>query len=237
MEKSRSEIHYAEQTPTKRHMLRTTEANAVQRILIELYGVSIALLFYFLTLFGVVYSRIRVHGREHIPLDSPVVFCCWHESVLMAHGAFYPSYRHRLTGRKIAWMVHPAWIFHCTTTYLKLMGVSHVAFGTKGQSGRRAADQLVDLLSAGISVFMIPDGPVPGPPRQLKKGVLHVAMQSGAPVVPIRFSVRRCLRLWQWDRKFYPTPFCRIDVHIGEPLRVTENNFEQRLVDINRALG
>ena len=219
-------------------MLRTAEANPIQRVLIEIYGLSVGLLLFSWGSFLHLFSRIRMRGREHIPVDTPAIFCCWHGTMILAHNAFYPSYPRKLAGRPMGWMFHPAWIFHGFVRFIQLMGVRHVAIGTSGQGGRAAADELVSLLKSGCSIFLCPDGPMPGPPRQLKKGALHMALQAGVPIVPLRFTARGCYRLWwDWDNKYFPLPFCRIDGEIAPPIRVTEATFAACAEELQRALG
>ncbi len=223
--------------PPKRRMLRTRDAPLPLRLLIEVYGFSLALFLWFVTGFLWLFARIRVHGKENVPEEGPVIFCWWHEALALGNGCFFPSFARRLTGRPTGWMLHPGWIFHGFYIYMRLMGVREMASGTQGQTGREAADRLVALLRAGGSVILIPDGPVPGPPRKLKKGVLHMALQSGAPIVPVRFSVSGFFRFRGWDRKFFPLPFCRLEAHIGRPHAVNETNFQMAERAVAEALG
>ncbi|MDH4247136.1 MAG: hypothetical protein OEW39_04905 [Deltaproteobacteria bacterium] len=138
----------------------------------------------------------------------------------------------------MGYMAHPAWIFHGFVRFMQFVGIRHVAIGTTGQGGRAAADELVACIKSGYSVFLLPDAPQPGPPRQLKKGVLHMALQSGAPIIPLRFTARGCFRFWwDWDNKYFPLPFCRINGVFAPPIRVTEATFEGCAEELQRALG
>lgn len=55
--------------------------------------------------------------------------------------------------------------------------------------------------------------------------MLHIALESGVPVVPVRFEAQPAVRLRSWDSKRVPLPFARIHVVFGEPLTVTRDNF------------
>lgn len=122
-------------------------------------------------------------------------------------------------------MQHPAAYMKPVHLALRLMGV-RVLLGSGGEEGQKAAATLVRLLRQGWSTAISPDGPS-GPAHVLKKGVLHIARESEVPVVPVRFQVRPAVRLRSWDRKPVPLPFARIRVVFGEPITVTEENFEE----------
>jgi len=105
---------------------------------------------------------------------------------------------------------------------LKLMGI-RVLLGSGGEEGRKAANDLVDSLRKGWSTVISPDGPQ----GVLKKGVLHIALQSGVPILPVRFIAPRAFTLPSWDKKPLPLPLSRVTVVLGEPITVNESNFEE----------
>ncbi|MGH8236857.1 MAG: hypothetical protein ACREXP_07510 [Steroidobacteraceae bacterium] len=60
-------------------------------------------------------------------------------------------------------------------------------------------------------------------------GVGHIAVQSGAPIVPLRFTLSRALKLPTWDRERLPLPFSTITVRFGAPIFVDESNFDDAI--------
>ena len=70
-----------------------------------------------------------------------------------------------------------------------------------------------------------PDGPN-GPAFVLKRGILHLSLQSNVPIVPLRFSSSSYRELKTWDRKTFARLFSTIEMKIGEPIYVTSDNFE-----------
>jgi lysophospholipid acyltransferase (LPLAT)-like uncharacterized protein len=122
-------------------------------------------------------------------------------------------------------MQHPAAYMKPVHIGLRLMGI-RILLGSGGEEGRKAARELVELLSKGWWTVISPDGPY-GPEGVLKKGVLHIAMHSRAPILPVQFIASRTFVLPSWDRKLLPLPFSRITVVIGEPIKVTEVNFDR----------
>ena len=100
----------------------------------------------------------------------------------------------------------------------RLMGLKPLLLGSSGEEGRRAADELARVVHRGSSATISPDGPY-GPPRILKKGILHVALKSGVPIVPLTITPSRYIMWPSWDSKKFPLPFGRICVTVHRPSR------------------
>lgn len=162
--------------------------------------------------------RVQIEGRENLANRENFIYALWHEFWFLWCVCFVRSHRRH------AWMQHPAAYMKPIHIVLQLMGV-RVLLGSGGEEGRRAAGQLVELLREGWSTAISPDGPG-GPVRILKKGVLHIALESQVPILPVRFTVTRSVRLHSWDRKAVPLPLARIAVVFGEPVIVSRVNFE-----------
>jgi hypothetical protein len=163
--------------------------------------------------------RIDIEGRENLGGGNCFIYSLWHQFWFLWCVTFVRSLRHH------AWMQHPAAYMKPVHLTLQLMGV-RVLLGSGGEEGRKAAATLVRLLRQGWSSAISPDGPS-GPFHVLKKGVLHIARDSNVPVVPVRFQVTTVVHLWYGDRKLVPLPFAQIRVIFGEPVTVTEENFEE----------
>ena len=179
---------------------------------------------------------VRVTGAQHLSADSNYIFCQWHESGPLSFQGWIPRLPAYLRQRPHAWMQHPAWYTKPVGVFLSMIGVQRFVLGSTGHGGRRAANELVTHLRNGYSTVIAPDGPR-GPARTLNKGVLHMALQSGVPIVPMRISATRCFRSRSWDRKMQPLPFSTIHVVVGSPMVVTENTFEEIFEALSHALG
>lgn len=156
--------------------------------------------------------RITHLGRRKVP-DGSVVLCLWHTDWWLYVAAF-PRHRRHI------WINHPAAYMKPTHVLVRMMGVERLILGSEGREGAKAAHELADCLKQGYSTTISPDGPS-GPPKVLKRGVLHIAEMSGAPIVPLRFEASYCLRLPRWDAKRLPIPFLsRISVIYGRPVYV-----------------
>jgi hypothetical protein len=133
-------------------------------------------------------------------------------------------------------MQHPTWYLKPSHVLLRFVGVKKIILGSSGYSGKEAADQLVEYLKKGYSTVVLPDGPS-GPPFQMKKGALHISMQSNVPIVPMRFKASHSFEISNWDRRKWPLPFSTITVEYGEPIQITKDNFEMAYDIISDSLG
>jgi lysophospholipid acyltransferase (LPLAT)-like uncharacterized protein len=165
-------------------------------------------------------SRISIDGPGNHDLSQHAIFCLWHES-WWAYSVVFVRYR-----SPHAAFSHPAAYMKPIHAALRLMGLKPLLLGSSGQEGRRAADDLARLVQHGSSTTISPDGPY-GPPRVLKKGVLHVALKSGVAVVPLTIAASRVVSVPSWDSKKLPLPFGRIRVTVHSPIAVSGQNFEE----------
>lgn len=206
------------------------------RPLVALYGYSVALALLAYYTAQRLTIRITIEGAEFVEPDHPYIFCIWHGSVPLAFQWCAPRLASVLNHRPHASMQHPSWYMKPIHVLLRLIGVRAIVLGSSGHEGHRAADELVTYLRAGYSTLLAPDGPH-GPTRVLKRGVLHVAAQSGVPIVPLRLHASRTIQIASWDRKQMPVPGSSIRVHIGPPIRVEAATMAEAERDLIAALG
>ncbi len=204
------------------------------RPLLHLYGWGVAAGMYGFFALQRLTVRVEVSGAERIRAGEGYVFCHWHGLVPLLFQAGVPRLPAALAGRPHAWMQHPLWYMKPVHVFLCMMGVREIVLGSSGHEGRRAADDIARLLRAGWSTVVLPDGPA-GPPRVLKRGVLHLAARSGVPVVPLRIDASRRLTIPTWDRKQVPLPFSTISLAVGDPILVGDLDRAER--ELAAALG
>ena len=120
-------------------------------------------------------------------------------------------------------------------------------FGQKsirGSSSRRGAEamrELANVIKNGGDVAITPDGPR-GPRYKLGPGIIFLAQQTGAPVLPIHVEYSRCLRAGRWDGFMIPLPFARAHVTFGALYYVKESTqanaeFEEERLRLEQTLA
>jgi lysophospholipid acyltransferase (LPLAT)-like uncharacterized protein len=109
----------------------------------------------------------------------------------------------------------------------------------RGSTGRRGGAALHDMIAhvrAGHAAALTVDGPR-GPARVVQPGILRLARETGAWILPLTGSSSRPWFLKSWDRYLAPKPFSRCVVVYGEPFSVTpQMDDAQALRRIGQAL-
>jgi lysophospholipid acyltransferase (LPLAT)-like uncharacterized protein len=175
-------------------------------------------------------STISIVGPGNHDLSQHAIFCVWHQN-WWAYSVVFVRYR-----SPHATFSHPAAYMKPVHTAFRLMGLKPLLLGSSGEEGRRAADEIARLVQRGSSTTISPDGPY-GPARILKKGVLHVALKSGVPIVPLTIAPSRYVSWPSWDSKRFPIPFGRVQVTVHSPITVNQTNFEEAGRLVVAALG
>ena len=183
------------------------------------YSWAVGTVTWFLLLMLHATCKITVEWSIDLNSRGNAIYSLWHRFWFLWAVSFVRSHHRH------AWMQHPAAYMKPVHIGLRLMGI-RVLLGSGDEEGRKAASDLVDLLSHGWSTVISPDGPH-GPQEILKKGILHIALQSRVQILPVRFIAPRTFVLPSWDRKPIPLPFSKVTVVIGEPITVTEGNFAE----------
>ena len=114
-----------------------------------------------------------------------------------------------------------------------------VVRGSSSRQGASAIRQLSDIIAQGKDVVITPDGPR-GPAYELGQGIVFLAQQSGAAIVPINMEYSSCWRVKSWDRFILPRPFSTVRVTFAPPHRVaptaTEEEFERERRRLQEAM-
>jgi lysophospholipid acyltransferase (LPLAT)-like uncharacterized protein len=101
-----------------------------------------------------------------------------------------------------------------------------VVRGSSSRKGASAIRQLADVIASGRDVVITPDGPR-GPAYQIGQGIVYLAQQSGAAVVPVNMEYSSCWRVKSWDRFILPKPFSKVRVIFGKAHRVAQSSSDE----------
>ena len=129
--------------------------------------------------FFVVYFRLRRVGRGHIPTDGPLLLASNHRSFLdpfvlgtmLRRPVYYVAKKELFENRLQAW-------------FLNALGAFPVDRGASDQEMLKTARAILDR---GDAVLIFPEGTRmrPGGLGTPKRGVGRLALESGAPIVPL----------------------------------------------------
>ncbi len=90
----------------------------------------------------------------------------------------------------------------------------------RDKKGKEAIAAMVGLIrDEGFHAGLTVDGPR-GPALMLRKGVVALARETGAPIFPMTVAGRPHARLTTWDRMWVPLPFSRIIFFFTGPFYV-----------------
>ena len=195
-----------------------------------IFGILGAAFFLSLNWFHRRICKIEYAGKENLEKVPNQIFSLWHENVplfFIAHAKWRKPH---------IWLTFPLWYMKPAHILKKFIGIKELAFGASGYEGKAALKQVLGRLKEGWSTFIAPDGPF-GPAKEIKDGVLIMSMKTGTPVVPIRFYLTKEYRIPSWDRKRYPALFSKLVVVYGEPIWVTQENFEEARQQIAKAMA
>ncbi len=156
--------------------------------------------------------RVRVSGAENLPdgATSPAILLVKHQSTLETF--LLPTL-----------MPHPlAYVFKKELLQVPFFGwamgrldMIHIDRNQRTQAFSRVVAQGKSLLARGNWIIMFPEGTrtARGQKGVYKSGGTRLAIETGAPVIPIAVSSAKC-----WPRKAFIKLPGTVDVSIGAPI-------------------
>jgi lysophospholipid acyltransferase (LPLAT)-like uncharacterized protein len=122
---------------------------------------------------------------------------------------------------------------------MRHFGVQSI-IGSSSKHGARALREMARVLADNGAVCIAPDGPR-GPRMRVSPGIIALARLSGAPIVPITFSVANGRILRSWDRFLFALPFGRgtfiAGEHLWVPADADDQSFEAARAELERRLN
>lgn len=170
--------------------------------------------------------QVRVQGMEHLPQGetSPAVLLVKHQSTLE-------------TFLLPAIMPHPlAFVFKRELLYVPFFGwamgrldMVHIDRSQRNQAFAKVVEQGKRLLARGVWIIMFPEGTrIPrGQRGTYKSGGARLAIETGAPVIPIAVTSAKC-----WPRKAFIKYPGVVDVSIGAPIPSVGRKADELMAEV-----
>jgi len=174
-------------------------------------------------------------GMRDGTTNRPVIWAFWHNRILVVPVVQERYFKHRHGSV----LTSPSKDGAIIASVMAQFGQASVR-GSSSRRGMTAMRELAVAIGKGDDVAITPDGPR-GPRYKLGAGIILLAQQTGAPVVPVHVEYSRCIRARGWDGFMVPLPFARVDVTVGEPYFVnpTDSNegFEKERLRLEQTLS
>ena len=175
--------------------------------------------------------RLKVTGEEKLAeaggKNSNVIYAFWHNRL------FLLIYAHR--NRGICVMVSRSRDGDAISRTISRFGFTPMR-GSSSRGGSSALLGLSKKLRKGYDAAVTPDGPR-GPRYRAQMGVIHLAMTSRCPIVPVTYCASRKLVLKSWDGLIIPCPFAKSVIIYGNPVEVNGNSvLEDKRLELERRL-
>ncbi len=157
-----------------------------------------------------------------------VLLTCWHGQLA------YTFYKFPSLSRPIVLLASPSRDGDLISRVAERYG-AQVFSGSRNKGGLAALYKIASYMRQGRHGGIIADGSR-GPCHRLKKGVVFLARESGAPVLPVAVAADRKLVLNTWDRFEIILPFSRVALVFGEPFFVPPDSNLTALAEYRRVL-
>ncbi|NDY72274.1 hypothetical protein DO021_00210 [Desulfobacter hydrogenophilus] len=185
----------------------------------------ICFIYYFVRLYSATF-RLKVENEKSwqamLNGNQPVILVTWHQQ-------FFSAIRHF---KKYA-RYHPGLMISRSRDGELISAVArrsgwHTPRGSSSRGGKEAmAEMIAHLNTHGFGAHIL-DGPT-GPIGKVKPGIIKMALQTNAVLVPFFTDADRAWFFNSWDRFMLPKPFARVRLRFSDPIHICDKeneNFE-----------
>jgi lysophospholipid acyltransferase (LPLAT)-like uncharacterized protein len=163
--------------------------------------------------------------RQHLESGNKMITAIWHQRIVAVIG-----YVTRVSSYQPSVMISKSRDGDLIADVYSRMNFRPIR-GSSSRDGKKALAAMVDDLKDHPIAVHVLDGPK-GPRGVVKPGLIVMAEQSGAPVVPIYISMSRAWILHSWDRCLIPKPFSKIVIRWDRPMVIPKEMDERVFEEI-----
>jgi 1-acyl-sn-glycerol-3-phosphate acyltransferase len=160
-----------------------------------------------------IFFSVEYHGLEHVPERGAVIIAGNHPSYLDPVLVLLPLNR---AVRFMAWDA----LFRVPLLGQLIRALGAFPVDIRKGKGESAFQEAVRVLKAGDALGIFPEGQRSegGPMGELRTGVARLALETGAPIVPV--TIGGAYRAWP-KRRLLPKP-AKIVIRFHEPIQLDE---------------
>ena len=187
--------------------------------------------YYFIQIYSMT-LRVRVINEAKwqnlLDQNKPVLLCAWHQQ-------FFAAIRYFRKYSKF----NPGIMISQSRDGELIAGVAnktgwHTARGSSTRGGKNAMDAMISHIKKyGLGAHIL-DGPT-GPIGKVKAGVIKIAQETNAHVVPFYIKPEKTWFFNSWDRFMLPKPFSKLTLTFGDAIQFTKNDDRQNF-EVHRLL-
>jgi lysophospholipid acyltransferase (LPLAT)-like uncharacterized protein len=182
------------------------------------------------------WRRINLETAEAVWKGAgPVIACIWHGRFLLVHSTWAVG----RGGQPAKMLISQSREGGVVTHASRMVGADVIrgsaAKRAQEKGGFQAMRDMLRHLESGGCMCLTPDGPR-GPRMRASMGPVQLAKLSGAPLMPIAWSIRWRIVLDSWDRLILPLPFSTGAIVYGALVHVARDADAAAMEDARAAL-
>ena len=172
----------------------------------------ILFVYYFIQIYSMT-LRLRIENEKKwqslLGSDRPVFICAWHQQ-------FFSAIRHFRKYSKF----NPGMMISRSKDGKLIAGVAnktgwHTVRGSSSRGGKNAMDAMIlHMKKYGFGAHIL-DGPT-GPIGKVKAGVIKMAQETNAYVIPFYIKPDNAWFFSSWDKFMLPKPFSKVTLIFGD---------------------
>jgi lysophospholipid acyltransferase (LPLAT)-like uncharacterized protein len=167
--------------------------------------------------------------QDQLSRKKTVLLCTWHQQ-------FFAAIRHFKTYTAL----NPGLMISQSRDGDLISGVAnrsgwHTPRGSSSRGGKKAMQAMINHLSSHRFGAHILDGPT-GPIGKVKPGIVKMAQDTDAVVIPFHIEAGNAWFFNSWDRFMLPKPFSKVVLRFGEAVQFPYSRDAQVFEDQRRHL-